>query len=425
MTADPAADLLRRLAEGPGARLLDALPAYDERETIALLDRLRADGHDPALVSAALTQSRLRTRGRARLGPDVERLLLTQDGLEQATRPAVAARRAERLVRTGVRHVLDLGCGLGLDAIAFARAGLEVTAVERDPVVAAAARANLAPWPGARVLTGDALAQPVAADDGAFLDPARRVPGVADSRGRTRRVRGLEGLSPSFEQVQDVALRARATVAKLGPSFAPGDVPVGAAAEWVSLDGDLLECALWWGSGPPGRRAVVGRSAPDAAAGEEVVWAEVVEAPDVPAPMSDADGLLGHLAEVDDAVAAAGLTGSLAAAVDGRETAPGTGYVTAAGLVDHPALRWFAVREVLPLRPAVVRAWLRGHHDPAGPVTLKKSGVRLDPDAFRRELRLPRRSRGGDEVVLVLTTVADSPRALVVERLPSPSAVED
>ncbi|KUG59356.1 hypothetical protein AVL62_06680 [Serinicoccus chungangensis] len=422
MTADPAADLLRRLAEGPGARLLDALPPYDEQDTFSLLARLRADGHDPELVSAALTQSRLRTRGRERLGPGVERLLLTQDGLEQATRPAVATRRAARLAGTGVRHVLDLGCGLGLDAIAFAREGLEVTAVERDPVVAAAARANLAPWPGARVLTGDALSQPVGADDAAFLDPARRVTGVADARGRTRRVRGLEGLSPSFEEVRGVAGRARATVAKLGPSFDPGDVPAGADAEWVSLDGDLLECALWWGAGPPRRRAVVGRTGP----GTTAVWDEVVESPDPPAPLPDAGGLLGHLAEVDDAVRAAGLTPSLAAAVDGRETAPGTGYVTAAAAVDHPAMRWFAVREVLPLRATAVRAWLRHHHDPAGPVTLKKSGVRLDPDGFRRDLRLPRRARGGDELVLVLTTVGASGRALVVERLapPSPSAVE-
>ncbi|WP_298750592.1 class I SAM-dependent methyltransferase [uncultured Serinicoccus sp.] len=432
MTADPAADLLRRLAEGPGARLLDTLPPYDERHALALQARLRADGHDPELVSAALTQSRLRTRGRDRLGPGVDDLLLTPDGLEQATRPGVATRRAGRLARTGVRHVLDLGCGLGLDAIAFAREGLEVTAVERDPVVAAAARANLAPWPGARVLTGDALAHPVGAGDGAFLDPARRVPGVADARGRTRRVRGLEGLSPSFEQVQDVARRARATVAKLGPSFDPRDVPAGADAEWVSLDGDLLECALWWGAGPPRRRAVVGRTIRPGTAtgcgGSEVaaVWEEVVEATDAPTPLEDPAGLLGHLAEVDDAVRAAGLTASLAAAVDGRETAAGTGYVTAAAPVDHPALRWFVVREVLPLRPTVVRAWLREHHDPAGPVTLKKSGVRLDPEGFRRDLRLPRRTRGGDEVVLVLTTVAGSARALVVERLgpPSPSAVE-
>ncbi len=122
---------------------------------------------------------------------------------------------------------------------------------------------------------GDALTTPVTADDGAFLDPARRTPGVADRHGRTRRLRRLEDLSPPFERVTEVAATARVTVAKLAPSFDPRDVPAQARAEWVSLDGDLLECALWWGSGSPGRRAVVGRGGP-----AEPTWYEVAEVDD-------------------------------------------------------------------------------------------------------------------------------------------------
>ena len=39
--------------------------------------------------------------------------LFTAVGLEQATRPAVAAHRAARYVAAGVRRVVDLGCGPG------------------------------------------------------------------------------------------------------------------------------------------------------------------------------------------------------------------------------------------------------------------------------------------------------------------------
>ena len=78
--------------------------------------------------------------GRApKFGSAAERLYFTADGLEQATHPVVAAHRAGRLRRAldvlpDSPTVLDLGCGIGSDLMAFARAGLVVTGVERDPI---------------------------------------------------------------------------------------------------------------------------------------------------------------------------------------------------------------------------------------------------------------------------------------------------
>ena len=46
-----------------GWALLEGLPPYDEAAAMPLADRLRREGHAPDLVSAALTQSRLRQRG--------------------------------------------------------------------------------------------------------------------------------------------------------------------------------------------------------------------------------------------------------------------------------------------------------------------------------------------------------------------------
>ena len=94
-------------------------------------------------VAAALTQARLRARAAAKLGPRSGELLLTADGLEQATRPRLAALHARRFVDAGVREVWDLGCGLGLDAAAFADAGLRVLAVDADEATAALAAENL------------------------------------------------------------------------------------------------------------------------------------------------------------------------------------------------------------------------------------------------------------------------------------------
>lgn len=408
--AHRAADLLGRLSRGEGAALLAGLPPYDEARVIALTEQLRGEGADPELVSAALTQSRLRARAAPRLGPVAARLLLTADGLEQATRPAVAARHARRFVDAGIDHVWDLGSGLGLDALALADAGLSVTAVERDAEVAAAATHNLAPHARARVVHGDVGDAAPAPQDGVWLDPARRTPGVADARGRTRRLFRLDELSPSWEAVRDLAGRSAAAGAKLSPGFSPTDLPPGCEAEWVGLDGAVVECTVWWRAAVrrPGVGAVVGTSGADGTR-----WLTVDPVVDPPPPLTPGSTVEPFLAEPDRTVLAAGLVGSLSAAVDGRETDHGTGYVVAPEVVDVPWARWFAVEEVLPLHARAVRAWLRERR--VDRVTLKKRGVQVDPDRFRAELRL--RGRGADEATLVLTRVAGTPSAVVVRPL--------
>ena len=55
---DPA--LLARLADGPGRALLESIGPYAADSALAVSTRLRAAGHDPELVSAALAQARLR-----------------------------------------------------------------------------------------------------------------------------------------------------------------------------------------------------------------------------------------------------------------------------------------------------------------------------------------------------------------------------
>ncbi|MGO0576655.1 THUMP-like domain-containing protein [Ornithinimicrobium panacihumi] len=405
-SADSSPSPLALLSSDEGRALLARLPDYDEDQLLPLTARLREEGVPPELVSAALTQSRLRSRARTRLGPVVDRLLLTADGVEQATRPQVARRHARRFLDAGVERVWDLGCGLGLDSLALAEAGLAVTAVERDPEVAAAARANLAPYPRAEVLCAEVDEVSPGPQDGVWFDPARRTPGVADITGRTRRVWRLSELSPTWEQVQEVAARVRAAGAKLSPGFAAQDLPPGAEAEWVSVEGDVVECAVWWGAAVdhPGTSAVVGRG-PD--------WHLVRPAASAPASLGSGAELGPFLGEPDKAVLAADLAGAAAEAVDGRELAAGVGYVSASAPVQLPWMRWYAVEQVLPLHARSVRAALRERG--AGRVTIKKRGVATDPERFRAELRL--KKRPGPEVVLVLTTVGATPQALVVSPL--------
>jgi len=106
--------------------------------------RRRHPSAPPDLTAAALTVAALRRAAVSKLGDDADCVWATRDALEQATRRSVAEHRAARLAaaKAGARLV-DLGCGLGADLVAAARAGLRVTGVDSDPLRVALAEANL------------------------------------------------------------------------------------------------------------------------------------------------------------------------------------------------------------------------------------------------------------------------------------------
>ncbi|MBC9822017.1 class I SAM-dependent methyltransferase [Terrabacter sp. MAHUQ-38] len=408
------AAMVDRLSDGEGWALLRSLPPYDERASLTLQGRLREAGYDAELVAAAMTQSRLRSRGVEKFGEFAAGMLFTADGLEQSTRLAIAARHAHRYAAAGVRDVYDLGCGLGADAMAFAGLDLTVHAVDADAATARVAAVNLRHWPSARVT--HALAEDVVLPQGEgrrhlglWLDPARRVSGVADVRGRTKRVFSLDAISPSWSQVLAFADDVPATGAKLSPSFPHGSVPRGAEAQWTSWYGEVLECAVWWGP-------LVTTAGRTAAMCTETSTTVVTEADAADGARSPALGSVHEVSEwlyePDRAVIRAGLTGALVAAVDGAELAPGVGYVTSAGSRDLPWARRFRVVEAMPLSTKRLARWLRDHgHDR---VTVKKRGVTVDADVLRRLLKMTGRGRGGSEATLVLTRIGGSQVALVV-----------
>lgn len=406
-------DAVERLASGEGWGLLQSLPPYDESSVLALGDGLRAAGFDAELVAAALTQSRLRARAHDKFGEFAVGMMFTPDGLEQATRLEVAVRHAHRFRSAGVRHVWDLGCGIGADAMALAGLDLRVTAVDADPVAAAIAGINLRHWSTASTVVGRAeevsLPQGEGARHaGAWLDPARRTPGVADIAGHTRRVFTLDAISPSWITVQRIAAALPAVGAKLSPSFPHAAVPAGSEAQWTSYRGEVVECAIWWGAlvQRTGRSAIVLR--PGASA--TVVTQDDADVRRLPPPPAAALDRLGQwLYEPDKAITRAGLTGALVAAVEGVELDPGVGYVASDRSKDLGFARRFRISEAMPFNVKGLRAWMRDRH--IGRVTIKKRGVSIDSDQLRRQLRLT----GDADVTIVLTRIANRQVVLVVQ----------
>jgi SAM-dependent methyltransferase len=102
------------------------------------------------------------------------RLRATFDGVAErydAVRPTYPQAVVDDLVAlSGIEpgradRVLEIGCGTGQLTVDLAGRGLDVTAVELGPALAAVARRNLAPFPNARVAVGAfeeyAVAEPV------------------------------------------------------------------------------------------------------------------------------------------------------------------------------------------------------------------------------------------------------------------------
>lgn len=386
---------LRELLTPEALQLLDSLePSGAVSDAVALVSRLRREGHPPARVAAVLTQYRLRRRAVAKFGPFAERMLFTQDGLEQASRLRVAAVHAGRFAAAGIERVADLGCGIGGDAMAMAAIDLAVTAVERDEVTAAIAAYNLAPWASARVVHGDALDLPLDEVDGIWLDPARR-DGVT-------RLASPDDWSPSLDEALALAAQ-RPSGIKLAPGMPRDLLPDGVEAQWVSVDGDVVELVLWSGAvARPGvaRAALVLRG--DEPPAELRAGAD---ADDVPA------GKLGeYLYEPDGAVIRARLIGDLARSLGGRMLDETIAYITADRLEPTPFARAFRVLERFPLDEKLLARELAARG--IGSLEIKKRGVDIDPARMRPRLKL----RGDASAVLVLTRVAGGRAALLAER---------
>jgi hypothetical protein len=400
---------MRALLTPQGWALLESLPPYDEHHVLALGEQLRAQGHDAGLVAAALTQSRLRARAHDKLGPFADGMLLTPDGLEQATRLAVAAHHARRYVGAGVERVADLGCGLGSDALALAGLDRHVLAIDADELTAAFATVNLRHWPDAEVRCHDVttLDLPGMLDrgDGVWLDPARR---VTTRGGGTRRTFDPEASSPPYSFVLEVARRFPATGAKLAPGIAHHLLPDGvtapaAEAQWVSVHGDVVECALWFG---PLAREGVRRSA--------LVLdghGSVHELVDEPVGRPDVAEVGAFLHEPDGAVIRAGLVAQLAARTGAGLVDPTVAYLTTGSPVTDPLVHSYAVEDVLPYQVKALRTYLRDRG--VGVLTIKKRGSAVDPADLRRQLRL----HGGAEATIALTRVAGRPSVLVLRLL--------
>ncbi|MCW2791996.1 MAG: hypothetical protein JWO76_1094 [Nocardioides sp.] len=366
--------LLARAADAPD----DPLRAQTALRRTAGADR----------VAAALTQVTLRRKAAAKFGDLAERMYFTPDGLEQATRLPVARHRAARLAASSAGTVIDLGCGIGGDLVAFASAGLVAAGIDLDPLRVEVAGANLAALglEGA-VQVADATRVDTAPFDVAFADPARRT-----GRGRTFDV---DDWTPPWPFVE--GLLRRDSCVKVAPGIPHSLVPEGVEAEWVSDHGEVKEAALW-----SGRLATTRRRATVIGDGG---LATLTDEDD---PGAGVRPVGAFLYEPDGAVIRAHLVTAVAALAEGGLLDEHIAYVTGDRRIRTPFARGYEVAERLPYREKPLKAALRERG--IGSLTIKKRGVDIVPEQLRKRLDLS----GDEEATIVLTRAEGHGIALLV-----------
>ncbi|MEQ8142390.1 methyltransferase domain-containing protein [Streptomyces sp. OP7] len=379
-----------------GRALLDDVRDTDPARELAVATRLRRE-HPAELVSAALGQARLRQRAVAKFGAeDAALMFFTPNGVEQSTRRSVAEYRAECLRAAGVRSVADLCCGIGGDAIALARAGIRVLAVDRDPLTCQAARANADALGLAgliEVREADVTEVDTAGYDAVFVDPARR----SSKRGR---IFDPEAYSPPLSWAVSAALKAPLGLLKIAPGIPHEAIPAEATAEWVSDGGDVKEAMLWFGSGvtPGARRATL-----------LPAGAQIHATPATLLPDPGVRPVGRYLYEPDGAVIRAHLVAQVAEEVEGGLIDPTIAYVTADDLHRTPYATAYEITDQLPFHVKKLKALLRERE--VGVLTVKKRGSAVEPEELRRKA-LPK-PHGSASVTVFLTRVAGAPTMLL------------
>ena len=285
--------------------------------------------------------------------------------------------------------------------MALAALGLAVVAFERDEATALLADHNLRHWDDALVVLADSMETVRGVDgvDAVFADPARRT-----GRGRRHDPRDY---SPALDDVLALRDQFPALGVKVGPGIphealpsSTSDAPV--EAQWVSVDGDVVEAGLWCGplAAHRGRGALV-------ISGDEAHELTGDPTPGESGPLEE------FVMEPDGAVIRAGLVGPLAASVGAHLIDPRIAYLTSAIELHTPFARTYRVLESLPYSTSRLAAALRARG--VGRVEIKKRGVDVTPERLRPQLKL----RGSESATVILTRIADRHTAMIVEPLRS------
>ena len=383
--------IAQTLLTEPALNLLNEIDQSELDDELALSSRHRKT-HPPEMVSACISQAKLRQKAEKKFGPFATKMLFTKEGLEQSTRLTVSAQRVPRYQQAGIESIVDLGCGLGGDAMAFASYGMNVTAIELDEVAAAFAQFNTSRL-GINVIHQNAEEVEIESHSAFFADPARR-----KASGNKQRVSKYE-YSPSLDWLINEVAAKKPTAIKLGPADDYKQFGDEFDYEWISDSGELVELTLY----SKQLRGELIRQARLLSKGEVHVFGAnsfISEKPDV-------REIEKYIYEPDASLIRSGLMGEYAIENGMGLIDEKIAYLTSDELIKSPWLRGFEILEEWPFDEKLIAKELKARS--IGILEIKKRGVDLIPEQFRKKVKLS----GKGAASLIVTKRGDTRVALL------------
>lgn len=390
--------------------LISELCPFSPDQALTANQYLRSAGHEPHIAASILTQAQLRTQAEAKFGQAAHSMMFTRAGYEQSTRATIAQSiHAQHLADSGATHVIDVGCGIGADSRAFASAGLQVTAIEKDHETASAARWNLKDFPHARVIEADAWNVDLDSlnADALWIDPARRINGT--------RIQNPERWIPSLPEALNLASQFPCAGIKIAPGIDYSWLPPTSHTQWVSDHGNLLEALIWLGSAAAGSGRTAALCSSD---GTVTHWNAGVNDPSQPAQQLPPAPLSTYLIEPDPAIIRCGGIAAFAQTYNLAPVSSAIAYLTGLNPAPLEYAQVFEVLDVLPLNAKKIGAYLNERR--ITHVEIKKRGTDITPERLRAQLKLRQiHNSSSAPATLILTPVMGKHQAVLARRIDS------
>ncbi len=335
----------------------------------------------PEFAAAISTIIDLRKKGLKKFRK-AEKMLFTRSGLEQASAEEISNYRAKRFKAAGITKIADLCCGIGGDSISYAQ-HLEVTGIDLDPGRLLLAKHNTNIYSvrnNFNTINSDITQFPLNDMDieAFFIDPARRT-------ANGKRLFHPESWSPKLSEIENILDNK---LANAGIKCAPGidylNIPNNAEIEFISFNGELRECVLWFGSLKTG----VNRQATLLPSGDTLYG----ENPEI-----KTGKIKDYIYEPDSAVMRAGLVELLGSIICAEKISETICFLTSDKRITTPFAKCYKVESIFDYKEKELKNKLK--EADCKTVNIIKRGVGGDIPTLMKKLKL----KGSRHLTLILT----------------------